>query len=254
MEEEREKEMMTSDGKEIPSMEDYKEELEESLRSHRQQKRADMAQWEKILDDYENKIPVEVEIQEAVKSGVTTTLEGIRAFIPASKLSLSFVEEKDLPDWVGKRLTVRVVTAEPEGNRLVLSAKELLREEAEKRRAEKAAKLEVGSVLERKVESLKDYGAFVDIGDGVTGLLHVSQISQRRIKTPADVLKEGQSVTVKITAMKDGRISLSMKELESERAEKEERRERENFRENYRESGAVTTTLGELMKKSGFRT
>ncbi|MGP1588734.1 MAG: S1 RNA-binding domain-containing protein [Oribacterium sp.] len=236
----------------IPSMDDFKEELEESFRQHSTAKRSDMAAWDKIMDDFEKKANVEVEIREAVKSGVTTSLEGVRAFIPASKLSLGFVEEKDLPNWVGKRLEVRIITADPENNKLVLSAREILREEAQKKQQEKMAKLQVGLVTEGKVESLKDYGAFVDIGDGITGLLHVSQISNKRVKSPADVLKEGQTITVMVTKVADGRISLSMKALEADRAEKQERRERDDFRENYRENGAVTTSLGSLLKNISF--
>lgn len=232
----------------IPSMDDFKEELEESFRQHRAAKRSDMASWEKILDDFENKRNLEVEVKEAVKSGVTTTLDGVRAFIPASKLSLDFVDEKELSDWVGKRLQVRIITAEPENNKLVLSARDILREEARELQKEKMEQLKVGAVVEGKVESIKDYGAFVDIGDGVTGLLHVSQISNKRIKSPADVLKPGQTVNVMITKVADGRISLSIRALEADKEEREERRERESFRENYKESGAVTTSLGSLLK------
>lgn len=239
-------EEMKLDG--IPSMDDFKEELEESFRQHGAAKRSDMASWDKIMDDFEKKLNVEVEIKEAVKSGVTTTLEGVRAFIPASKLSLSFVDEKELPNWVGKRLEVRVITAEPENNKLVLSARDILREEAQKAQEEKMSKIQVGLVTQGKVESLKDYGAFVDIGDGVTGLLHVSQISNKRVKSPADVLKEGQEITVMVTKVADGRISLSMRALEAEKEEKKDRQEREDFRENYKESGAVTTSLGALLK------
>ena len=68
------------------------------------------------------------------------------------------------------------------------------------------------------------------------------------MKSPADVLKEGQTITVMVTKVADGRISLSMKALEADRAEKQERRERDDFRENYKENGAVTTSLGSLLK------
>lgn len=245
-------EEMQKDEREL-TMDDFADELEESLRQYGSTKRADMAAWEKLQDDLDNKLPVEVEITEAVKGGVTTTLEGVRAFIPASKLSLSYVDEKALPDFVGKRMTVQVITADPAENRLVLSAKDLLRAEAEKARAEKTAALQVGTVCEGTVETLKDYGAFVSLEDGVTGLLHVSQISQKRIKSPSAVLKEGQKVTVQIIGLKDGKISLSMKSLETAKIEKEEAEENESFHENYHETGAMTTSFGELLKKSGFK-
>ena len=237
----------------IPSMDDFKEELEASYKQHAAGKRADMDKWEKLQDDLDQKRTLEIEVTEAVKGGVTTTLEGLRAFIPASKLSLSFVEEDSLKDWVGKKLSVRVITADPSANKLVLSAKDILREEQNKLKAEKAAAIQVGLVTEGTVESLKDYGAFVNLGDGVTGLLHVSEISTKRIKSPAAVLKEGQKVQVQVIAVKDGKISLSMKALEAEKEEKRERKEKENFRENFKGDGAVTTSLGALMRKNGFQ-
>ncbi len=237
----------------IPSMDDFKDELEASYKMHSSGKRADMAQWDKLKDDLDNKLNVEVEIGEAVKGGLTTTLEGIRAFIPASKVALGFVEEDKLKDYIGKRMLVRVITADPEQNKLVLSAKDILREEADKVKAEKAAAIQPGLVTEGTVETIKEYGAFVNIGDGVTGLLHVSQISNKRIKDPSAVLQQGQKVTVMVTAVKDGKISLSMKALEAEKEEKQEKKERENFHENFKGDAALTTSFGDLMKKSGIK-
>lgn len=244
-----EEKIVTGDGEEIPSMDDFKEELEESFQKQKNAKRQDMASWEKVVADLEQKREFEIEISEVVKAGVTATVEGLRAFIPASQLSLTFVDEKDLPEWAGKKLMVRVITADPENNRLVLSAKAILKEEEAKLRAEKMENVKAGLITEGTVESLKDYGAFVKIDDGITGLLHVSQISQKRVKSPADVLKVGQIIRVKVTDVKDGRISLSMKALEADYDEKREHRERENFRENFRGDKAVTTSLGDLIKK-----
>lgn len=91
-------------------------------------------------------------------------VEGIRGFIPASKLSLNYVE--DLDEWLGREIQVQVITVDEESKKLVLSAKELLREkEAEERKA-KVSNVEVGLVTEGTVESVKDYGAFVDLGNG----------------------------------------------------------------------------------------
>ena len=199
----------------IPSMDDFKEELEASFKQHANAKRVDMSKWEKILDDFQNKTSFEVEVNEAVKSGVTASVDGLRAFIPASKLSLGFVKDEELKDWVGKKLNVRVITAEPENNKLVLSARDVLRDEQEKVRAEKAAAIQTGLVTEGTVETVKDYGAFIDLGDGVTGLLHVSQISRERVEKPQDVLSIGQEITAKVVDLNVDakKISLSMKAL-----------------------------------------
>ena len=98
-------------------------------------------------------------------------------------------------------------------------------------------------MVEGTVDSIKPYGAFVKLADGIDGLLHISQISTQRIKHPSAVLKEGQTVTVKILSIEDGRISLSMKVLAEQQTEKEEH---ETF--DYKETGSVGTGLGALLK------
>lgn len=168
--------------------------------------------WERLEQLQKDQSNVKVKISEAVKSGCVAYLEGIRGFIPASKLALEYVE--DLDAFVGREMEVRVTTAEKEDGRLILSAKEILREREEEERKTRVSNVEVGLVTEGTVESLKPYGAFVDLGNGLSGLLHISQICQQRIKHPGAVLKEGQKVKVKIIAVNDGKISLSMKALE----------------------------------------
>lgn len=197
--------------------------------------------WERLLQLEKDQSNIKVKISEAVKSGVTTFVEGIRGFIPASKLSLNYVENLD--EYVGKEIEVRVITADPEEKRLVLSAKDILREKEEEERKTRISNIEVGLVTEGKVESLMPYGAFVDLGNGLSGLVHVSQISQQRIKHPGAVLKEGQTVKVKITAVKDGKISLSMKALEDVAATEIEE---EVF--EMPETEEATTTLASLFK------
>ena len=201
--------------------------------------------WERLLSLLNSKDTVTVKINGVTKSGVTTTLEGVRGFIPASKLSLGFVSEEDLNQWVGRSVEARVITAEKDGRKLVLSAKEILREKEAAERKEAAASVKVGLVTDGTVETIKDYGAFVNLGKGVTGLLHVSQISQKRIKTPAEVLKEGETVKVKVTKVDGGRISLSMKILD-ESAPAEPREEKISFK--LPKSEAIGTGLGDLLK------
>ena len=96
--------------------------------------------------------------------------------------------------------------------------------------------------LDGTVESLQNYGAFVDLGDGLSGLVHISQISLKRIKSPADVLNVGDEVTVKIIGIKDGKISLSMKALE------EEKKEEEEIHVEIPKAEEIGTSLGDLFK------
>ena len=197
--------------------------------------------WERLEQLLKDQSNITVKISEAVKSGVVGYVEGIRGFIPASKLDTSYVE--NLEDWLGRELSVQVVTADREAKKLVLSARELAYAKEMEERQRKIAACEVGAVSEGVVETIQNYGAFVKLDNGATGLLHVSQISDKRIKSPAAVLSEGQRITVKIIAVKDGKLSLSMKAL-LDVAEPEDTEEHVE----YVEEGQAATSLGALLK------
>ena len=199
--------------------------------------------WD-VLERYlEEKTELTVKVSEIVKAGAVAWVEGIRGFIPASQLDISYVE--DLSVFQGKELTVRVITVDREKEKLVLSAKEILKEQAKEARDHKIAMLVPGAVLEGRVESLQPYGAFVDLKDGLSGLVHISQISQKRIKKPGEVLKEGQKVKVKILNTNDNKVSLSMKALEEITAQEEE----DSAPREYTSGEAVSTSLGDLLAK-----
>ncbi|MBP7347519.1 MAG: S1 RNA-binding domain-containing protein [Butyrivibrio sp.] len=203
--------------------------------------------WDKLKEYQTQNRDLEITVTEAVKSGVVAYLEDIRGFIPASKLDLSYVEEKDLPEYIGKKLMVRVITADQDNDKLVMSAKEILKEKADASRNERISNVEVGLVTEGTIESLQPYGAFVDLGNGISGLIHISQICNQRIAHPSSVLKVGEKVKVKVILVKDGKISLSMKALDDVAATEitEEKIE-------YTADGDATTSLAALLKKAGF--
>lgn len=239
------------------SMEDYTAELEASLQAG--PPRDDDPTWEKFAQMMADKTVFEVKIDSAVKGGVIAFVDDVRAFIPASKLAAGYVE--NLEEYKGKTIEVIVITAEREGKKLVLSGRDVARMKAREAKAAAQAAVEVGAVLEGTVDSLKDYGAFIEMENGLSGLLHVSQISYKRVEKPADVLQQGQTVKVKVIGNKDGKISLSMKALEeapareprrerpegerSERRERRPRRDEESF--NYTEAGTATTSLADLL-------
>lgn len=201
---------------------------------------AEMA-WKKAAEYLENETVLDVKIGGVVNAGVIAYVEGLRGFIPASKLSLSYVE--NLEDFLNKEIQVRVITVDPEKKKLVLSAREILREKAAEARRNKISNVEIGLVTEGKVESIQPYGAFIDLGDGLSGLVHISQISEKRIKSPDVVLKVGDTVKVKVIAVKDGKLSLSMKALNDVAAE--EIREEKVI---LPKSEELTTSLGDLFK------
>lgn len=207
-------------------------------------KRADdILSWEKLAEDLESKSKHLVKIAQAVKGGVVTYLYGIRAFIPASQLSINYVE--DLDTWVGKEIEVIVITASEENKKLVLSGKEVELEHADKKKSKQMATLSPGFVTTGIVDKIMPYGAFVNIGEGLSGLLHISQISEKRIKSPNEVIKEGDTVTVKILDIKDGKISLSMKAI----IEKEDiAMDIGDAASSYQSGEEATTNLASLLK------
>lgn len=202
--------------------------------------------WDKLQELMEQEKTVTVKIKESAPSGVVTYLEGIRAFIPASQLAADYVE--DTQPWVGKNVEVRVITVDPQREKLVLSGKVVAREKEADERNHKISMLVPGSILEGTVESLQPYGAFVNLGNGISGLVHISQICQRRISSPHEVLKEGQKVKVKILNTNDNKVSLSMRALEEEMIDTQESAEAQE----YTSGGEATTSLGALLSKFKF--
>ena len=204
------------------------------------------ANWEKLKELQAAKTPVHVTVDGVVNKGVVSNVEGVRGFIPASRLALGRVN--DLNEYLGREIDVLIREVDPDKGRLILSAVELLRAKANEEKQARIAAMAVGSVLTGKVESLQPYGAFVDLGDGLSGLVHVSQISRTRVKSPEDVLKIGQEVQVKVIAIKDGKLSLSMKALEAGAAD--EGREETSFPRDYKlpKAEELGTSLGSLLK------
>ena len=199
--------------------------------------------WDILAGYMEEKKDVRVKVSEIVNAGAVAYLEGIRGFIPASQLDISYVE--NLEEYKGKVLDVRVITVDQDKEKLVLSAKEILKEKEKDEHDHKVAMIVPGTVLEGTVESLQPYGAFVDLKDGLSGLVHISQICQKRIRKPSEVLKVGDKVKVKVLNTNDGKISLSMKELEEQQAEEMESIDVKQ----YGSDESVGTSLGDLFAK-----
>ncbi len=207
-------------------------------------KRADdILAWDQLKEAMESKKIFRIKIAQTVNAGVVTYLLGVRAFIPASQLSLTYVE--DLEAWVGKELEVIVITADAENKKLVLSGKEVERDRELKDKKSKISRLQVGIVTTGTVEKIAPYGAFVNIGEGLSGLLHISQICDKRIKSPNEVIKEGETVTVKILEVKDDKVSLSMKAVEDKATVIEEV---EEAPASYSTGEEATTGLAALLK------
>lgn len=203
----------------------------------------DVLAWDKLKEMMNQETIVKVRIKESVPSGVIAFLEGIRAFIPASQITSDYVEDTDT--WIGKEIEVKVITVDKEKQKLVLSGKAVAREKEAEERNHRISMMVPGAVVEGVVESIMPYGAFVNIGNGISGLVHISQICQKRIATPHEVLKEGQKVKVKILNTNDGKVSLSMKALGEEMVDTEAVGEVEE----YVSDENASTSLGDLLSK-----
>jgi len=198
--------------------------------------------WEELQQMMDDNTILNVQIKGVVNAGVIAYVQGVRGFIPASQLSTHYVE--DLNEWLNKNIDVKIITADPEQNRLVLSGRAV---EQEKNNAEKAAQIDavsVGSVFEGTVEKITTYGAFVRLENGLSGLVHISQMSTKHIKTPDEVVKTGEKVNVKVIQKKEGKLSLSMKALLSDDGVEEDYSKEAA---NFKSEGDASTSLGSLL-------
>lgn len=198
--------------------------------------------WETVKTYMEEGTVLTLKVGGIVNKGVIVYVEGLRGFIPASHLEIGYVE--DTNTYLGKTVEAKVITADEAKNRLVLSVKEVL---YDRRREEKEQKINAvvpGTILNGKVESLMPYGAFVDLGNDLSGLVHISQIANKRIESPGEAVKVGQEVKVKVLKVENGKISLSIKAaLDEEPRSVEE----EAPAITYKDEGSASTGLGALL-------
>lgn len=166
--------------------------------------------WEKMAEKLESGEIFEAEVADVVKGGLVVDV-GVRGFIPASLVERFYVE--DFSEYKGKTLRLKVVELDRERNKLILSQRAVLDEEALTQKKETLHSINVGDTVTGTVQRITSFGVFVDIG-GVDGLVHISQLSHEHIDTPSEVVSEGDEVKVKILSVDpdNERISLSIKE------------------------------------------
>jgi small subunit ribosomal protein S1 len=172
------------------------------------QKRA----WERIGMAAETGTPVKGRITERVKGGFKVNLGGVEAFLPASQVNLHQV--RNLDAWQGKEIEAKIIKLNKKQSNIVISRRALLEEEQVKKREEVLGGLEEGYIVQGRVKSLTDYGAFIDLG-GVDGLLHITDMSWKRVQHAKELFKVGDIVQVKILKLdrEQGRINLGYKQL-----------------------------------------
>lgn len=162
---------------------------------------------QKILEDDDT---IEAEVTEVVKGGLVVDA-GIRGFIPASLISVNYID--DFSDYLGKVLTLKVEELDQTNNRVILSHKKVEQEALSSKKEDLLNNISQGDVLEGTVARIANFGAFIDLS-GVDGLVHVSELSHDHVKSPDEVVKVGDTVKVKVRAVdrEAERISLSIKD------------------------------------------
>ncbi len=166
--------------------------------------------WDKLIRQSKDSEVIRCRVISTSKKGVVVDA-GVRGFVPASHLELEPV--RDFTPYVGETLELKILEIDPRREKLVLSRRALLQKVQRKERQELMSSLTVGEVRKGRVQSLADYGAFVDIG-GVSGLVHLSELSWYRVSKPSDVVNIGDEVEVKVldVKVKKRRISLSIRQ------------------------------------------
>ncbi|WP_018130764.1 30S ribosomal protein S1 [Effusibacillus pohliae] len=176
-------------------------------------KAADAAKaWNVLEQRLQSGEVFEVKVADVVKGGLVADV-GVRAFIPASQVERHFVE--DFSDYKGRTLRVKVTELDRSDNKVILSQKAVLDEEFEQKKQNLLHSLQPGEIREGTVRRITDFGVFIDLG-GIDGLAHISELAWHRVETPAEVVREGDLVKVKVLKVDParGRISLSIKEAQ----------------------------------------
>ena len=166
-----------------------------------------------LEDAFHSRLPVEGKIERDVKGGYEVRIGGQRAFCPFSQIDT--VRTSDPAQHVGRVYEFRIIEYKEGGRNLVVSRRALLEEQQRAGAAEVRRSIVAGAVLTGRVASVREFGAFVDLGGGVQGLLHVSEIGWSRVSDPSQVLTPGQEITVKVLRVDDNtqKIALGLKQL-----------------------------------------
>ena len=165
-----------------------------------------------LEDAFHSGLPVEGKVEKAVKGGYEVRIARQRAFCPISQMDTA---RTDAAAHEGRIYKFRIVEYKEGGKNLVVSRRALLEDEQRASAAEVRQSIVVGAVMTGRVTSVREFGAFVDLGGGVQGLLHVSEMGWSRVSDTSQVVKPGEEITVKVLRVDDDkqRISLGLKQL-----------------------------------------
>ncbi len=168
--------------------------------------------WNIIKKSYKNSLIIKGIINGKVKGGLTVDIEGIKAFLPGSLIDIKPI--KNTLNLQGKKLEFKIIKLDEKKNNIVLSRKAVILSENNEERKKLLKNIKKGAILEGIVKNLTDYGAFIDLGI-IDGLLHITDISWKRIKHPKEIINIGDKIKTKIIKFdkKKTRVSLGLKQL-----------------------------------------
>jgi small subunit ribosomal protein S1 len=168
---------------------------------------------QQLADAFQSGLPVEGKIERVVKGGYEVRLARQRAFCPFSQIDIARTANPELH--VGRVYAFRIVEYKENGRNLIVSRRRVLEEEQQAQAAELRRAIVPGAVIAGRVASVRDFGAFVDLGAGIQGLLHVSEIGWSRVSDPSTMLTPGEEITVKVLRVEDDgrKIALGLKQL-----------------------------------------
>ncbi len=168
-----------------------------------------------LEDAFRAGLPVDGKVEKSVKAGYEVTVAGQRAFCPQSQID--DVRETDPLSHVGRVYTFKIVEYKEDGQKFVVSRRRLQEEEQAALAVQVREKIVPDAVLSGRVVSVREFGAFVDLGGGVQGLLHASEMSWSRGSDPSEIVKVGEEITVKVIRVEEGgKIALGMKQLSAD--------------------------------------
>jgi len=169
-----------------------------------------------LEDAFHARLPVEGKVIQAVKGGYEVRVAGQRAFCPVSQIDI--LRDTDPAAHIGRTYAFRIIEFKEGGKNLVVSRRVLLEEEQRARAAEVRRSIEAGAVMTGRVVSIRDFGAFIELGAGVQGLLHVSEMGWSRVSNVSEFLTVGQEIAVKVLRVEDDgqKIALGLKQLSAD--------------------------------------
>jgi ribosomal protein S1 len=169
--------------------------------------------WERLNDIKSKGTALSVNIKNSNQSGISVDFEGINGFIPSSQIGKALLKNIDN---INGSIRVKIIEIDKGKKKVVFSEKAVSEEKEMKELEKNLTKIKTGEIYTGKITTITSFGVFVEIKDGIEGLVHVSESSWEKVNKPSDMFKVGEAVTVKVLGSHDGKLSLSIKQAQKD--------------------------------------